>query len=194
MPAPEPVPLLVMGRKPNQLILEFFERGQKLEDASNRYQHTCKACGENFPKGRIDSLTTHLFKKCPAIAHKDRQRAFLQLHDLPDADASHQARDGISQAPDHGPNPTRSGIGKGQTLELPIATRNWTALETLAEVSRQVDPTEWRPLAPAAAGISGDDGVRKANGRLPEKTLPLVDSSEVHPDQTPSDVSGKTLS
>lgn len=36
----------VMGRKPNQLILEFFERGPKLEDASNRYQHTCKSCGE----------------------------------------------------------------------------------------------------------------------------------------------------
>lgn len=35
-----------MGRKPNQLILEFFERGPKLDDASNRYQHTCKSCGE----------------------------------------------------------------------------------------------------------------------------------------------------
>jgi hypothetical protein len=38
-----------MGRKPNQLILEFFERGPKLEDASNRYQHTCKSCGEKVP-------------------------------------------------------------------------------------------------------------------------------------------------
>lgn len=35
-----------MGRKPNQLVLEFFERGAKLEDSSNRYQHTCKSCGE----------------------------------------------------------------------------------------------------------------------------------------------------
>jgi hypothetical protein len=35
-----------MGRRPNQLILEYFERGPKLEDASNRYQHTCKSCGE----------------------------------------------------------------------------------------------------------------------------------------------------
>lgn len=33
-------------RRPNQLILEYFERGPKLEDASNRYQHTCKSCGE----------------------------------------------------------------------------------------------------------------------------------------------------
>jgi hypothetical protein len=36
----------IMGRRPNQLILEYFERGPKLEDASNRYQHTCKSCGE----------------------------------------------------------------------------------------------------------------------------------------------------
>jgi hypothetical protein len=35
-----------MGRKPNQLVLEFFHRGRKLEDASNRYEHTCKRCGD----------------------------------------------------------------------------------------------------------------------------------------------------
>ncbi|KAK8174854.1 hypothetical protein BC567DRAFT_163615 [Phyllosticta citribraziliensis] len=73
-----------MGRKPNQLILEFFERGPKLEDASNRYQHTCRSCGERFPKGRIDTLTAHLVKKCPALTSQDRQRAILQFHDLPD--------------------------------------------------------------------------------------------------------------
>jgi hypothetical protein len=39
-----------MGRRPNQLILEYFERGPKLEDASNRYQHTCKSCGEKVRK------------------------------------------------------------------------------------------------------------------------------------------------
>ena len=30
----------------------------------------------------------------------------------------------------------------GPTVELPIGTRNWTALETLAEVSRQIDLNE----------------------------------------------------
>lgn len=35
-----------MGRKPNALILEFFERGAKLADQSNRYEHSCKRCGE----------------------------------------------------------------------------------------------------------------------------------------------------
>jgi hypothetical protein len=30
----------------------------------------------------------------------------------------------------------------GPTVDLPIGTRNWTALETLAEVSRQIDLSE----------------------------------------------------
>lgn len=36
-----------MGRRPNVVVGEFFHRGQKLEDSSNRYQHTCKKCGEH---------------------------------------------------------------------------------------------------------------------------------------------------
>lgn len=35
-----------MGRRPNIIVAEFFSRGAKLEDASNRYQHTCRRCGE----------------------------------------------------------------------------------------------------------------------------------------------------
>ncbi|KAL3428391.1 hypothetical protein PVAG01_01900 [Phlyctema vagabunda] len=118
-----------MGRKPNALILEYFERGQKLEDASNRYQHTCKACGEKFPKGRIDSLVNHLVKKCPAISLRDRQKVLLQLNNLPDLADDSRARNG--DAPVNGP-----------TVELPVVNRNWTALETLAEVSRQINRNE----------------------------------------------------
>ncbi|KAJ4296653.1 hypothetical protein N0V90_006701 [Kalmusia sp. IMI 367209] len=114
-----------MGRRPNQLILEFFERGPKLEDASNRYQHTCKSCGEKFPKGRIDSLTNHLVKKCPALPLRDRQRALLQIHELPDLPALSQPAAGPLQA--------------GQTMNLPFtpSKQGLSALETLAEVSRQ---------------------------------------------------------
>ncbi|KAF2496347.1 hypothetical protein BU16DRAFT_509318 [Lophium mytilinum] len=116
-----------MGRKPNPLILEFFNRGAKLEDASNRYQHTCKACGENFPKGRIDSLTNHLVKKCPAITMRDRRRAILQFHELPD--------DGNMAPTTTSPNQHQGG----QTMNLPFAPKQgaMSALETLAEVSRQ---------------------------------------------------------
>ncbi len=134
-----------MGRKPNQLILEFFERGQKLEDNSNRYQHTCKACREKFPKGRIDSLTNHLVKKCPAIALRDRQRVLLQLHDLPDFAESEpgSGRDSNGNGNDM--------VKRGKTLELPYANRNWTALETLAEVSRHVDLANRSPVPPETA-------------------------------------------
>ncbi|KAF2447700.1 hypothetical protein P171DRAFT_230250 [Karstenula rhodostoma CBS 690.94] len=114
-----------MGRRPNQLILEFFERGPKLEDASNRYQHTCKSCGEKFPKGRIDSLTNHLVKKCPALPLRDRQRALLQIHELPDLPAL---------AP-----PATGPMHAAHAMNLPFSPskQGLSALETLAEVSRQ---------------------------------------------------------
>ncbi|KAL1985752.1 hypothetical protein VTN96DRAFT_7374 [Rasamsonia emersonii] len=121
-----------MGRKPNQLILEFFIRGQKLEDASNRYQHTCKACGEKFPKGRIDSLTNHLVKKCQAIPLRDRQRVLLRLHELPDLT-------------DNDPNKAAAlaGAQKGKTVDLPYTTRqNFDGLNVLAEASRQVGASD----------------------------------------------------
>jgi hypothetical protein len=41
-----------MGRRPNAVVGEFFHRGQKLDDNSNRYQHTCKKCGQHV--GRSD--------------------------------------------------------------------------------------------------------------------------------------------
>ena len=44
----------------------------------------------------------------------------------------------------------------GPTVELPVGQRNWTALETLAEVSRQIDMSEKQP---------GDT----ADGRLSEQ-------------------------
>lgn len=54
-----------MGRKPNPLILEFFERGPKIGDQSNRYQHTCKRCGEvvSLARYRYD-----LFKYTDCVA------------------------------------------------------------------------------------------------------------------------------
>lgn len=120
-----------MGRKPNQLILEFFIRGQKLEDASNRYQHTCKACGEMFPKGRIDSLTNHLVKKCQAIPLRDRQRVLLRLHELPDLTDSDQKKD--------------SGQGsssKGKSDAAFTTRQNFDGLNVLAEASRQVGASD----------------------------------------------------
>jgi hypothetical protein len=130
-----------MGRKPNQLILEFFNRGPKLEDASNRYQHTCKACGEKFPKGRIDSLTNHLVKKCQAIPLRDRQRVLLRLHELPDL-ADHDANQDS--------NP--SGVNAGRTVDLPYGTRPpYNGLNVLAEASRRVGAGDQNKRGPGYA-------------------------------------------
>jgi len=119
-----------MGRKPNQLILEFFHRGPKLEDASNRYQHTCKACGEVFPKGRIDSLTNHLVKKCQAIPLRDRQRVLLRLHELPDLTDGDSTKD----------SPTGKQ-GKAGDNGFPNR-QNFDGLNVLAEASRQVGASD----------------------------------------------------
>ena len=130
-----------MGRKPNPLILEYFERGQKLEDASNRYQHTCKACGEKFPKGRIDSLMGHLTNKCPAIRLRDKQHASRHLQDLRVASgADIPVRTGSAALVDRrraGASTQRRGGGGGAATE-----HGWTPLRTLAEVSRVVDLSE----------------------------------------------------
>lgn len=163
-----------MGRKPNQLILEFFERGQKLEDASNRYQHTCKACGEKFPKGRIDSLTQHLVKKCHAIPLRDRQRALLQLHELPDV------MDGDSNGKEGG----GGVVEKGGRVELPFAgNRSLTGLEALAEASRQIE----RKISPAQGSAPGekviDESAIDPSLRSPEAMPPAVISKEHEPEK-----------
>jgi hypothetical protein len=59
---------------------------------------------------------------------RDRQRAILQFHELPDLDGNML----------HTPNPNNALPG-GQTMSLPFAPKQggMSALETLAEVSRQ---------------------------------------------------------
>ncbi|GAP91921.1 putative zn 2cys6 transcription factor protein [Rosellinia necatrix] len=148
-----------MGRRPNPLILEFFERGAKLNDNSNRYHHRCKACGEDFPKGRIDSLTNHLTKKCPAISEADRINACLALHGISHASGRPKYDGLLHSGPNMGPNMGPGmGPGMGPNAAHDMARGNtglsldhnaaqaqsqiWTPLETLAEVSRQIEANE----------------------------------------------------
>ena len=116
-----------MGRKPNPIILEYFNRGAKLEDSSNRYQHSCKLCGEDFPKGRIDSLVAHLTKKCTSISLPERTKIVLRLHDLGDNEELGYSNNTM--------------IGKGRNVELPYSptrSHNFNGLNVLAEASRRV--------------------------------------------------------
>lgn len=136
-----------MGRKPNPLILEYFVRGAKLNDNSNRYQHTCKRCGENFPKGRIDSLTNHITKKCPAISDSDRMRACLELHGITSARAAADRQN------------NGDGSRNARSAASAVLPQEWSALETLAEASRQVDLNENNrvPKGSDAANANGAD-------------------------------------
>jgi len=179
-----------MGRRPNALILQWFDRGPKLADNSNwyvvrgaarreseagerparenpmtdrgrlslgatRYPHTCKACGELFPKGRLDSLINHLTKKCPAISEADRINACLTLHGLTRA---------LPRAKGKKNQPGQANPG---AVDLPLIQRDWTALETLAEVSRQIDLNE-----------KHDDRAPPPNGVAPAHSTPAPQATE----------------
>ena len=119
-----------MGRKPNQVILQYFNRGSKLDDASNRYQHTCRACGEHFPKGRIEALITHLTKKCPSIDFQQKQDIVIQFYDI--SDSGHP---GGLPAPK-----SCNRVEKSKPISLPFSPtkQNFNSLNILAEASRRV--------------------------------------------------------
>lgn len=178
-----------MGRKPNQLIVEYFQRGAKIADASNRYEHTCKLCGEHFPKGRTDNLTAHLTKKCPALNTIDRTKIVLRLHDLagPNVDPSLDltARGG-------------SHTELGGSVELPFSPtrqQNFDGLNVLAEASRRVggdgpeitgyaaveQAHEAVPLDPQLQGISitaNDEAIANNNGMFDSNadSQPVLDA------------------
>lgn len=77
-----------------------------------------------FPKGRPDSLTRHLFEKCPKITEADRSRALWQPAEpqSQNSSVSHYAQP--------------SGMNLDMLPYLP--QREPSGLDTLAEVSRQL--------------------------------------------------------
>ncbi|PNS16208.1 hypothetical protein CAC42_1971 [Sphaceloma murrayae] len=130
-----------MGRKPNLLIQEFFQRGAKLDDQSNRYEHTCKKCGMFFPKGRPDGMNRHLFEKCPNITDYDKARAFAFAQGQMDAEkiARRLGANGTQISDNKTPSLSRA-YPASLPLQPPFGStlqREPSALDTLAEVSRQ---------------------------------------------------------
>ncbi|KAK2065033.1 hypothetical protein LY76DRAFT_611799 [Colletotrichum caudatum] len=128
-----------MGRKPNPVIGEYFTRGPKLADSSNRYPHTCKLCGENFPKGRGEVLHKHITEKCPAITPEERINAALGFAGLHSGSSAPRSM-----------NLTVNQLDPAAAETAPEAPENWSALRTLAEASRQVGENEMG--APSAPG------------------------------------------
>ena len=145
-----------MGRKPNPLILSRFHRGAKLEDASNRYQYTCKACGEYFPKGRMDGLVAHLIgtsRRCPGMTNDDfvevsrilGEQSLVKSRQDEERDQTWTKSDGIADSSKA--NGARLPA-PGDVVKLPVGSgRRLTGLEALAEASRQVE----RPVGSESA-------------------------------------------
>jgi len=136
-----------MGRKANPLIAKYFIRGAKLEDASNRYHQTCRACGEKFPRGRNDSLINHLTKKCTSLSLEERRSIVLQVHNIETtADLRPLAA-------------TSTRIEKGKHINLPFSpSRQFDGLNALAEASRQVGATNPNraPIPPYTTSTAAD--------------------------------------
>lgn len=136
-----------MGRKPNQLVLEYFDRGAKLEDNSNRYVHTCKACGKTFPKGRVEGLIAHIEKSCASIRREDRMRILSQAAPSPQP-VPHQNSNDV-----HSLDYSRSHVPGGhQPIPAVSSSRSLTGLEALAEASRQLEHPSPPGISPALQG------------------------------------------
>ncbi|KAF2431122.1 hypothetical protein EJ08DRAFT_649198 [Tothia fuscella] len=104
-----------MGRRPNPIIQLYFDRGAKLDDASNRYEHSCKKCHETFTKGRQETLINHITRKCQIINQEERAKLL--------ADVSLQRYSfGGNRSPPRRTSNHQTGL---------------TGLDALAEVSRQ---------------------------------------------------------
>ncbi|PGG96380.1 hypothetical protein AJ79_09620 [Helicocarpus griseus UAMH5409] len=152
-----------MGRKPNSIVSEFFNRGAKLADSSNRYEHTCKSCGQNFPKGRADSLLSHLVKTCQAISTADKQRVLHLWRSTPGERGAGNNNGGKKAAQANG------RIGRGKNANLPYAARQTVfngigglnGLNVLAEASRQVGASDGKgPNGNSEGGVEmmGENG------------------------------------
>ncbi|OHF01486.1 hypothetical protein CORC01_03242 [Colletotrichum orchidophilum] len=140
-----------MGRKPNPVVGEYFTRGPKLPDSSNRYPHTCKLCGENFPKGRGEVLHKHITEKCPAITPEERINAALGFAGLHSGSSAPRSM-----------NLPLNQLDVAVAEVAPEAPENWSALRTLAEASRQVGENEMG--APSALGRDRSESAARQLG------------------------------
>jgi hypothetical protein len=112
-----------MGRKPNQLVTQHFDRGPKLANASNRYEYTCRSCRTHFPKGRLDSLIKHITDECHAPSPEERHVVAQQIP--------------LRNAQQHWDKRSSHGLSLHETPRK--QTSSLSNLEVLAEASRQVE-------------------------------------------------------
>jgi hypothetical protein len=134
-----------MGRKPDVLISTYFNRGEKLQDSSNRYSYTCKSCNASFPKGRTSHLFDHLMgdRRCPFLKTEDLAKiAAIQASRDAEKAKRENSKDitnfhfSVLQSPNSLANEDHSSL----TPDMPVKSQQGlTGLEALAEASRQVE-------------------------------------------------------
>ena len=71
-----------MGRRSTPFFHDFFHRGAKLGNASNRYEYTCRRCGRVL-KNRAESLVAHLVgaRGCPHVAPDEAARVAVFINE-----------------------------------------------------------------------------------------------------------------
>ena len=131
-----------MGRKPDVLIATYFDRGTKLQDASNRYSFTCRACNTLFPKGRTSHLIDHLVgnaTRCPALTPGDIDD-IMAIRASKSAEKMQRASAKRSAAYSFLEQDSLSTVQrKRQVTHGNGANRSLSGLEALAEASRRVE-------------------------------------------------------
>lgn len=153
-----------MGRRPNPLMVEFFERGAKIGDSSNRYEQTCKRCGEHIQRGRSEAMILHLTKRCPAMSQAERTKIVLRLHDLAIPDVNPNIDPAVH--PETGERDGSQGPRKYTRNNPFVQNRplNFNGLNVLAEASRRVggnppDNTGYTPANEIQTGGPAHDNV-----------------------------------
>lgn len=135
-----------------------------MPDSSNRYEHTCKLCGDNFPKGRPDSLLSHLTKSCQAISIADKQRVLHLLRGLPGGSGPRKCHGNgrQDQIPTSIPCGSRAAAFNG--------AGGLNGLNVLAEASRRVgatdDPGEQQQVSQEQKEIIVDPALESPTGAV----------------------------
>ena len=120
-------------------MAEFFHRGPKISDMSNRYEQHCKRCNEHFPKGRQEAMVLHLTKKCPAVDNIERAKIIFRLHDLAMPDVHPNIDPANAPVDPQPPSGNEDYSQSGAPIARPPlqGVQGIDRLSVLAEVSRQ---------------------------------------------------------
>jgi hypothetical protein len=143
-----------MGRRPNALIAEYYTRGAKIHDQSNRYEQTCKRCGLKFRKGRHEHMIPHLTKACPGIKMVERARIAIRMYDINLQGIDPFIKDDLPGVSNTAGQSTATNAGQNgeifQGLHVLAGAAEEQGTDTIASASRAPDA----PLDPLLASAT----------------------------------------